>query len=98
MTARGVEPAIVAAAAYDLAQIRQRQGDPAEARRLLARAQAFWQGDAARWRSELIDSRLTEARLLRDGGNVAAAVSLLQANLPARIAMSGPDHRWAVRS
>ncbi len=93
MTARGVEPAIVAAAAYDLAQIRQRQGDPAEARRLLARAQAFWQGDPARWRSELIDSRLTEARLLRDGGDVAAAVSLLQANLPARIAMSGPDHR-----
>lgn len=93
MTAPGVEPALVAAAAYDLAQIKQRQGEPDAARLLLERAQAFWKGDEARWRSELVDSRLIEARILRDGGDVEQAVALLQANLPARMTISGRNHR-----
>lgn len=93
MTVDGVDPAIVAGAAYDLAQIKQRQGDAEAARRLLARAQSFWSSDPARWNSELVDSRLTEARLVRDGGDVEGAVRLLQVNLPVRIAISGPNHR-----
>ncbi|MBI1407824.1 MAG: tetratricopeptide repeat protein [Caulobacter sp.] len=93
MTVKGVDPALVASAGYDLAQIKERQADPKEARRLLLRSQAFWGSDPIRWRSELVDSRLLEARLLRDEGKVEEAVLLLRGNLPARIAISGPSHR-----
>src|SRR5690606_18950338 len=79
--------------AYDLAQIRERQGEAEAAKVLLLRAQTFWNSDPARWRSELVDSRLTEARIIRAGGDVEGAVSLLQQNLPIRIAISGPNHR-----
>ncbi|MBX3477774.1 MAG: serine/threonine protein kinase [Brevundimonas sp.] len=93
MTARGVDPAIVASAAYDLAQVKLRQSDPDAAARFLAQAQRFWAADPERWRSQLVDSRLGEARLLRDQGKVEEAVALLQANLPARLAISGVNHR-----
>lgn len=93
MTVRGVDPAIVAGAAYDLAQIKERQAEPEEARALMLRAQSFWNTDPRRWRSELVDSRLTEARLLRDAGDAEGAIRVLRANLPARIAISGPNHR-----
>lgn len=93
ITAEGVEPALVASASYDLAQIRERRADPDAAARLLARSQRFWRSDAVRWRSELVDSRLLEARLLRDKGQVDAAVDLLVSNLPTRIMISGPNHR-----
>lgn len=89
----GVEPQIVASAAYDLAQVRLRQGDPESAARYLQQAQTFWAGEPSRWRSQLVDSRLVEARLLRDQGQVEDAVSLLQRNLPSRIALSGANHR-----
>lgn len=91
--AKGVEPHLAASAAYDLAQVRLRQADVEEAARLLARAQAFWRADETRWRSRLVDSRLVEARLLRDQGEVEKAVDLLRANLPVRIAISGANHR-----
>lgn len=93
MTARGVDPAIVASAAYDLAQIKLRQSDPDAAARFLAQAQRFWASDPQRWRSQLVDSRLGEARLLRDQGKVEEAVALLQANLPVRLSISGTAHR-----
>lgn len=89
----GVEPHVVASAAYDLAQVKQRRADQAAATRYLAQAQAFWGRDVERWRSELVDSRLLEARLLRDEGRPADAVTLLQQNLPTRIALSGANHR-----
>lgn len=93
MTVKGADPALVASAGYDLAQIKERQSDAAESRRLLRLSQTFWRTDPVRWRSELIDSRLLEARLLRDEGKVEDAVVLLQSNLPTRIAISGPNHR-----
>jgi non-specific serine/threonine protein kinase/serine/threonine-protein kinase len=93
MTARGVDPAIVASAAYDLAQVKLRQSEPDAAARFLAQAQRFWAADPERWRSQLVDSRLGEGRLLRDQGKVEEAVALLQANLPARLAISGVSHR-----
>lgn len=89
----GVEPHIVASAAYDLAQVKLRKSEQDEAARYLAQAQAFWSGEPERWRSQLVDSRLVEARLLRDQGQVEAAVTLLQENLPARIALSGANNR-----
>jgi non-specific serine/threonine protein kinase/serine/threonine-protein kinase len=93
MTAPGVDPAIVASAAYDLAQVKLRQSEPDDAAGFLAQAQRFWASDPDRWRSQLVDSRLGEARLLRDQGKVGEAVALLQANLPARLAISGVKHR-----
>lgn len=88
-----VEPHIVASAAYDLAQVNLRQSEQEAAARYLGQAQTFWGREPDRWRSQLVDSRLVEARLLRDGGKVADAVTLLQQNLPARIALSGANHR-----
>ncbi len=91
--APAVAPHIVASAAYDLAQVKLRQAQPDEASQYLRQAQDFWSTDPDRWRSQLVDSRLVEARLLRDGGRVEDAVSLLQQNLPIRIGLSGPNHR-----
>lgn len=93
--APGVDAQLTAAAAYDLAQIKLRRSDQESAASYLARAQAFWSADPVRWRSELVDSRLVEARLLRDRGQVEAAVQLLQDNIAERIAISGPHHREA---
>lgn len=93
INAPAVEPHIVASAAYDLAQVKLRQAQQDEASQYLRQAQDFWSTDPDRWRSQLVDSRLVEARLLRDGGRVEDAVSLLQQNLPARIGLSGPNHR-----
>jgi non-specific serine/threonine protein kinase/serine/threonine-protein kinase len=88
-----IDPALRASAAYDLAQVRLRQSDLDQATALLTRAQAFWNQDPARWRTQLVDSRLVEARVLRDRGEVEAAVRLLQDTLPQRIAISGANHR-----
>lgn len=91
----GVDAQLTAAAAYDLAQIKLRRSDQESAANYLARAQVFWSADPVRWRSELIDSRLVEARLLRDRGQVELAVQLLQDNIAERVAISGPHHREA---
>ena len=70
-----------------------RNGDAARAGALLAQAQAFWRGDAVRWRSRLIDSRLLEAQLLQRGGRAEDAIALLQGALRERIVHSGAQHR-----
>ncbi len=88
-----IDPALRASAAYDLAQVKLRQSDLEQATGLLRQAQDFWNADPGRWRSQLVDSRLVEARLLRDRGEAEAAVTLLQAALPQRIAISGAGHR-----
>ena len=90
---RGVDPALVAAGRYDLAQVRLRGGDAEGARELLAQAQAYWSADAERWRSRLVDSRLLESQLLRQAGDAAGAVALLEQALAERIALSGEQHR-----
>lgn len=88
-----VDPALIAAARYDLAQVLYRRSDAAGARPLLAQAQQFWANDPARWESRTIDSRLLQAQLIRSAGDHAAAVELLQGALARRIELSGPHHR-----
>ncbi len=90
---RKVDPSLVAAGQYDLAQVRLRTGDAASAATLLAQAQAFWQTDASRWESRLVDSRLLQAQLLRQAGDGDGAITLLREALPRRIAISGAHHR-----
>lgn len=88
-----VDPALIAAGRYDLAQVRYRRGDAEGAQPLLAQAQQFWSTDPARWESRTIDSRLLQAQLLRNTGEHAAAAALLQDALARRIELSGPHHR-----
>ncbi len=88
-----VDPALIAAARYDLAQIELRLGGAEAARQLMVEAQAFWQTDPQRWRSRLVDSRLVEAQLLRESGDAEAAVSVLEHGLRERIELSGLRHR-----
>jgi serine/threonine protein kinase len=88
-----VDPALIAAGRFDLAQVRFRQGDAAQAAHLLRVAQTFWQRDPQRWAALLIESRLLEAQLLRDGGDAAAAISLLERARDEQIGLSGPVHR-----
>ncbi|MFN3536079.1 MAG: tetratricopeptide repeat protein, partial [Brevundimonas sp.] len=87
------EPSVRASARYDLAQYNLRTADPGAAAVLLAQAQAFWEQDANLWRRRLVDSRLVEARVLRDQGEIDAAIQLLSASLPERIRLSGANHR-----
>src|SRR5690606_32433180 len=89
----GVAPELAAAAAYNLAQVRLRQARADEAATLLIRAQSFWSAEPSRWESEILDSRLVEARLLRARGEIEPAVALLRRNLVARARLSGPEHR-----
>lgn len=91
--AERADPALRASAAYDLGQVQLRQGELDRAAELLNQAQTFWNSDPVRWRSEIVASRLVEARVLRDRGDVEAAVTLLQAALPQRIAISGANDR-----
>ncbi|MCW5577802.1 MAG: serine/threonine protein kinase [Dokdonella sp.] len=88
-----VDPALVAAARYDLAQVAYRQGRIDDAAASLAQAQAFWLGEPVRWESRLVDSRLLESQVLRARGDTAAAIALLEAALPRRLAISGEAHR-----
>lgn len=88
-----VDPALIAAGRYDLAQVLQRRGDADGARLLLAQAQRFWAADPARWEGRMVDSRLLEAQLMRGAGESAAAAELLAAALARRIELSGPYHR-----
>ncbi|TRO95350.1 protein kinase [Glycocaulis profundi] len=91
--AEDIDLAVQASARYDLAQVLLRMGDRESAGMLLEQAQAFWNQDPGQWRRRLVDSRLVEARLLRDSGELEAAVSLLQGTLPERVALSGHAHR-----
>lgn len=88
-----LDPALLASARYDLAQIILRTSGPDEAESLLAQAQAFWADDPRQWRRRLVDSRLVEARILRDRGRLPEAIALLERTLPDRIALSGETHR-----
>ncbi len=88
-----MDPAIVASARFDLAQATLRQGDIAGSRQALAQAQAFWLSDRGRWQPRLLESRLLEAQLLRQDGEVDAAIALLRESLLERIALSGESDR-----
>ncbi|MCH8488763.1 MAG: serine/threonine-protein kinase [Oceanicaulis sp.] len=87
------DPAVLARARYDLAQVRLRTGDRDQAAALLAEAQSFWAQDRTRWERRLVDSRLVEARLLRDTGRLEDGIHLLQTNLPRQIRLGGANDR-----
>lgn len=93
VTMQDLTPELRATAAYDLAQVSLRRGESELARTQLDAAQNFWKTDTLRYRRELADSRLVEARLLRDEGRIEDAINLLQAELPEMIALNGPDFR-----
>ncbi len=88
-----MDPAIVASARFDLAQAALRQGDAASSRQALVQAQAYWRSDSTRWQSRLLESRLLEAQLLRQDGDIDAAIALLRESLSERIALSGESNR-----
>lgn len=88
-----VDPSLIAAARYDLAQVLYRRGDATGAGQLLAQAQQFWANDPPRWESRIVDSRLLQAQLIRSAGEHAVAVELLQGALARRIELSGQYHR-----
>lgn len=84
----------LANARYDMAQAQIRMGKTDEARQLLAKAQEYWRQDPAKWNARLLDSRLTEAQLLR-ATDPAAAIALLRDALVQHDAMHGSDNRQA---
>lgn len=88
-----VDPALIAAGRYDLAQVLFRQGEAEAAAPWLQRAQTYWSADPERWESRLVDSRLLQAQLLRQAGRSEDAIALLQAARERRVALSGPHHR-----
>ena len=88
-----VDPSLIATGRYDLAQVALRNGETARAAALLAQAQAFWNGDAERWQSRLIDSRLLDAQLKQRQGDVDGGIALLRQGLAERIALNGPRDR-----
>lgn len=87
-------PEIVAAAHYDMAQAQVRLGKVDEARPHLVAAQAFWKRDPIQWRARLLDSRLTEAQILR-ATDPAGAVALLRSAAADHAAIYGTDNRLA---
>jgi non-specific serine/threonine protein kinase/serine/threonine-protein kinase len=77
---------------FTLAETVHRMGRPAEAKALLASAQAFWQRDPQRHADVLLTSRALEARLLREGGDAAAALDTLERARDERLQRSGRVH------
>lgn len=88
-----LEPAQAASANLTYGQVSIRLGDTADARQALDRAQAFWLQDPRRWRLELLESRLLQAQLEREAGDIEQSLATLQTALPERIALSGKWHR-----
>ncbi len=90
----GLRPEVVAEAQVDLAEILIRMGNPLTARLHLQKAQQFWRTHPERWRTDLIDSRLAEAQLIRDiDKDPPRAAALLRTALAERIAVSGAANR-----
>lgn len=77
---------------FTLAETVHRMGRPAEAKALLAAAQAFWLGDPRRHADVLLTSRALEARLLREGGDPDAALAMLERARDERLHHSGRVH------
>lgn len=84
-----ITPDLAAQAAYDLSQCYLRTSRIGDARRVLDQAQAFWQGNTARYRNRLLESRLTQAQLERAEGKPEAGIATLEGALSERVALSG---------
>ncbi|HEX5694257.1 MAG TPA: serine/threonine-protein kinase [Arenimonas sp.] len=88
-----ISPETRAMAQHDLAQLRFRDEHQVEAGALLREAQAFWASDPARYRSQLLDSRLLQSQIEFASGDAEAALQTLNDSLPERMELSGPSHR-----
>ncbi len=85
---------VIAEARIDLAQVLIRKGEAAAARPLFESAQAYWRTDRERFRTDLIESRITEAQLVRElDKNPDRAAALLRVGLAERLAVAGPADR-----
>lgn len=89
----GVTEHVRAMAMHDLAQVSFRESQTAQARDLLDQAQAYWQAEPVRFRSELLDSRLLQSQIERAQGDTDLALRTLETALPERVEVSGPEHR-----
>ena len=87
------DPALRAEIRHDLAGAEFRLGNAAEARRLLAQAQAFWNQDPKRYADSLASSRVVQSMLQRDSGDIEGAIRTLREGLVDRIAISGRSDR-----
>jgi serine/threonine protein kinase/tetratricopeptide (TPR) repeat protein len=92
------DPVVLADSQHLLANIAFRRGDAARARVLLARAQAFWQRDTSRYRGQLLESRLLQAQLEREAGDVPRSIATLRTAVSDRLAQSGPHHYDSVNA
>ena len=89
-----IQPEILAQAQYNAARSLVRQGEFAEAEKLLLEAQRFWRRDSGRWSTRLLDSRSLEAQLLR-ADDPEAALALLQSTLAEHIGQYGDRNQRA---
>ena len=86
------DPVAAADVRFTLAETLHRMGQRDEAARLLAEAQEFWNTDPQRHADVLLTSRMLQARLQREAGDVEAALATLEAALPLRLRQSGREH------
>lgn len=86
------DPVAAADVRFTLAETLHRMGQREEAARLLAEAQEFWNTDPQRHADVLLTSRMLQARLQREAGDVEAALATLEAALPLRLRQSGREH------
>lgn len=86
------DPVVQAESRHMLANIAFRRGDAERARQLLAQAQELWQRDTERHRGPLLESRLLQAQLEREAGDVERSIHTLRTALAERIEHSGLHH------
>ncbi len=81
----------LARARYNLAQVDYFRGNAQRARELLGAAQAWWMRDPARYGVILSESRVPQARLLRDERRLDEAIATLEAGIIERRRLVGED-------
>jgi tetratricopeptide (TPR) repeat protein/tRNA A-37 threonylcarbamoyl transferase component Bud32 len=86
------DPNVLARVRLDLGQMFYRSGNAEAAEPLLLQAQAFWERDPQRYRSDLATSRQLQAQLQRARGDLDGAIATLQAAIPPVDATLGTDH------
>ena len=89
----GIEtnPDALARARYNLAQVDYFRGNAPRARKLLGAAQTWWMRDPARYGVILSESRVPQARLLREERKLDEAIATLEAGIVERRRLVGDD-------
>jgi tetratricopeptide (TPR) repeat protein len=78
---------------YTLGQMYERVGRNEDAAAMLAQAQAFWAIDARHHRRDLVRSRVLEAQLHRERGDLLAALAVLERAQEESVAVFDRDDR-----